>query len=239
MTGGNVFDGSLSALAPFGRLVAYGMAGRAAAEAGPGRASLMQKSRAVIGFWLAHCMARPQMMDAAMNELLPMVAEGALKPVVGGRYPLSAVREAHQDLLARRSTGKLVLDPAADASVPKAGQTRRLVQSRLRTAPISASRTPPRTNHGLMSLRLGRVPDLAAEVGVDLLELGGAGRLAVAAAGLVGDLLERRPVDRHRARSRRRGRGCRSRCRRRSSRPGRRRRCAASMAWVSSRPTVL
>ena len=28
MTGGNVFDGSLSALAPFGRLVAYGMAGR-------------------------------------------------------------------------------------------------------------------------------------------------------------------------------------------------------------------
>ena len=29
MTGGNVFDGSLSALAPFGRLVAYGMAGRA------------------------------------------------------------------------------------------------------------------------------------------------------------------------------------------------------------------
>ena len=37
MTGGNVFDGSLSALAPFGRLVAYGMAGRAAAEADPGR----------------------------------------------------------------------------------------------------------------------------------------------------------------------------------------------------------
>jgi NADPH2:quinone reductase len=33
--------------------------------------------------------------------------------VVGGRYPLSAVREAHQDLLARRTTGKLVLDPTA------------------------------------------------------------------------------------------------------------------------------
>ena len=28
-----------------------------------------------------------------------MVADGALKPVAGGRYPLSAVREAHQDLL--------------------------------------------------------------------------------------------------------------------------------------------
>jgi NADPH2:quinone reductase len=57
-------------------------------------------------------MARPEMMDAAMNDLLPIVAEGTLKPILGGRYPLSAVREAHQDLLARRTTGKLVLDPA-------------------------------------------------------------------------------------------------------------------------------
>jgi NADPH:quinone reductase len=110
MTGGNVFDGALSALAPFGRLAAYGMAGRVPPK--PIQApSLMGTSRGVIGFWLAHCMARPEMMDAAMDELLPLVGEGALKPVVGGRYPLSAVREAHQDLLARRSTGKLVLDP--------------------------------------------------------------------------------------------------------------------------------
>src|SRR3954469_18982053 len=111
MTGGNVFAGSLSALAPFGRLVTYGMAARQETPAVPPGA-LMQRSRAVIGFWLAHCMAHPQMMDAAMNDLLPMVAEGALKPVLGGRYPLSAVREAHQDLLARRTTGKLVLDPS-------------------------------------------------------------------------------------------------------------------------------
>jgi NADPH2:quinone reductase len=111
MTGGNVFDGSLSALAPFGRLVAYGQAGRTQPKPiNAGR--LMQKSRAVIGFWLAHCMARPEMLDAAMQDLLPLVAEGALTPVVGGRYPMTAVREAHQDLLARRSTGKLVLDPS-------------------------------------------------------------------------------------------------------------------------------
>jgi NADPH2:quinone reductase len=111
MTGGKVFDGALSALAPFGRLAAYGMAGRVPPK--PVQPpSLMGTSRAVIGFWLAHCMARPQMMDAAMHDLLPMVAEGTLKPVVGGRYPLTAVREAHEDLLARRSTGKLVLDPS-------------------------------------------------------------------------------------------------------------------------------
>jgi NADPH2:quinone reductase len=111
MTGGNLFDGSLAALAPFGRVVAYGMAGRIPPK--PVQVpALMQKSRAVIGFWLAHCMSRPDMLDAAVNDLLPMVARGELKPIVGGRYPLSAVREAHQDLLARRSTGKLVLDPA-------------------------------------------------------------------------------------------------------------------------------
>jgi NADPH2:quinone reductase len=111
MTGGNVFDGALSALAPFGRLAAYGMAGRVPPK--PVHAqSLMGTSRAVIGFWLAHCMARPEMMNAAMLELLPMVAEGTLRPVVGGRYPLSDVRKAHEDLLARRSTGKLVLDPS-------------------------------------------------------------------------------------------------------------------------------
>ena len=112
MTGGNVFTGSLSALAPFGRLVTYGMAARQETPpVAPG--ALLQKSRAVIGFWLAHCMTRPEMMDDAMRALLPMVNQGTLRPVVGGRYPLSAVREAHQDLLARRTTGKLVLDPSA------------------------------------------------------------------------------------------------------------------------------
>ena len=111
MTGGTVFDGSLSALAPFGRLVAYGMAARTPPTPVQPPA-LMQKSRAVVGFWLAHCMTRPQLMDDAVNDLLPLVADGALRPVIGGRYPLSAVREAHQDLLARRTTGKLVLDPS-------------------------------------------------------------------------------------------------------------------------------
>jgi NADPH:quinone reductase-like Zn-dependent oxidoreductase len=110
MTGGNVFDGAMSALAPFGRMGFYGMAGRVPPK--PIQApSLMGTSRAVIGFWLAHCMARPEMMDVAMNELLPMGADGSLRPVGGGRYPMTAVREAHQDLLGRRTTGKLVLDP--------------------------------------------------------------------------------------------------------------------------------
>jgi NADPH:quinone reductase-like Zn-dependent oxidoreductase len=111
MTGGSVFAGSLSALAPFGRLVTYGMAARQETPPVPPGA-LMAKSRAVIGFWLAHCMSRPQMMDAAVDDLLLLVAAAEIEPILGGRYPMSAVREAHQDLLARRTTGKLVLDPS-------------------------------------------------------------------------------------------------------------------------------
>ena len=111
MTGGNVFAGSLSALAPFGRLAAYGNAGRVPPKPVDPRA-LMGTSRAVIGFWLAHCMTRPQMMDEAMTDLLALTAAGDLRTVDGGRYPLTAVREAHQDLRARRTTGKLTLDPS-------------------------------------------------------------------------------------------------------------------------------
>ena len=31
--------------------------------------------------------------------------------MVGGTYPLSEARRAHEDILARKTTGKLVLDP--------------------------------------------------------------------------------------------------------------------------------
>ena len=110
MTGGKVFDASLAALAPFGRLIAYGMAGRVPpqpVEVG----GLMGRSRTVGGFWLAHCMTRPSMMNEPMAELLGLVASGDLRPIVGGEYPMSEARRAHEDLRARRTTGKLVLDP--------------------------------------------------------------------------------------------------------------------------------
>ena len=109
MVGGPTFDASLAALAPFGRLATFGMASRTPPK--PVNAGeLMSRSRAVIGFWLAHCFTRPEMLQGPMAELLSMVADGSLKPVVGGTYPLSEARQAHEDLRSRRSTGKLVLD---------------------------------------------------------------------------------------------------------------------------------
>jgi NADPH:quinone reductase len=110
MTGGPVFDASLAALAPFGRLVTYGMASRT--EPTPVAAGkLMAHSTAVVGFWLMHCVGKPALHAEPMAELLRMVAAGELNPLVGEAYPMSEVSRAHTELRARRTTGKLVLDP--------------------------------------------------------------------------------------------------------------------------------
>jgi len=111
MAGGKVFDASLDALAPFGRLVTYGIASREQNHVGTN--ALMRKSRAVIGFWLMHCLKRPaEMVDAPLQELFERVAAGELRVVEGETYGLSEARRAHEDLQARRTSGKLMLDPS-------------------------------------------------------------------------------------------------------------------------------
>jgi NADPH:quinone reductase len=111
MAGGRVFDASLDALAPFGRLVTYGIASREPNTVSTG--SLMRKSRAVIGFWLMHCLRRPaELVDAPLQELFERAAAGELRVVEGETYPLSEARRAHEDLQARRTSGKLMLDPS-------------------------------------------------------------------------------------------------------------------------------
>ena len=112
MVGGPTFDASLAALAPFGRLATFGMASRTAPKP-VHSGELMSRSRAVVGFWLAHCFARPEMLQPQMAELLSMVEAGTLEPVVGGTYAMSEVRRAHEDLRSRASQGKLVLDVRA------------------------------------------------------------------------------------------------------------------------------
>ncbi|GGT85144.1 quinone oxidoreductase family protein [Streptomyces lateritius] len=109
MTGGPVFDESLAALAPFGRLVTYGMASRQTPRP-VHAAQLMGRSRAVVGFWLMHAVGRPGMYREPMSELLEMVGDGRLKPQVGCVYPLTEAARAHEDLRARRTVGKLILD---------------------------------------------------------------------------------------------------------------------------------
>jgi NADPH:quinone reductase len=111
MAGGEVFEASLAALAPFGRLVTYGIASRQPNEVSSG--ALMRRSRAVVGFWLMHCIGRPEMVDEALADLFTRVQRGELRVHVGGTYPLGDAARAQVDLAERRTMGKLLLDPGA------------------------------------------------------------------------------------------------------------------------------
>jgi NADPH:quinone reductase len=111
MTGGRVTDQSLRALAPLGRLAFYGMASRE--EPSPIELrNLLGHSSAVAGFWLPHAFGKPGLMQRAITELVTGVVDGTLRVIPGGDYPLSEARRAHEDLLARRTVGKLTLDPS-------------------------------------------------------------------------------------------------------------------------------
>jgi NADPH2:quinone reductase len=110
MSGGRVFAESAEALAPFGRIVTYGIASREQNTVETGR--LMRKSRAVVGFWLMHCLGRREMIEQPLADLFDRTARGQLKPQVGETYALSDVRRAHEDLQGRRTSGKLLLDPS-------------------------------------------------------------------------------------------------------------------------------
>ena len=113
MAGGRVFDASLRALAPFGRLVTYGMASR---EPNTGRAgNLMRHSsarRSASGSRTAS-RGRRRCSPSRCATCSRAWPPARCKVVEGAVYPLSEARRAHEDLQARRTTGKLVLDPAS------------------------------------------------------------------------------------------------------------------------------
>jgi len=111
MSGGEVFDASYRALAPFGRIVVCGISTSEPNRLSTG--SLLRHSRAVVGFYLFHCLERPGMFADALAQLFALAAHGELKALVSGTYPLEQAAQAQTDLRARRTTGKLLLDPSA------------------------------------------------------------------------------------------------------------------------------
>ena len=108
--GGDTFRESVDALAPFGRVVAYG-----AASGEPGTvdtATLLFGNKSVEGFHLGRAMARdPERVYAAVPELSAMLASGDLEVVVGQTFALADAAAAHRALENRETTGKVVLEP--------------------------------------------------------------------------------------------------------------------------------
>ena len=111
MSGGDAFDQEMDVLAPLGRMVVFGIASREQRQIST--ASLLRGSKSVIGFWLAHLLMRRDLLGPMIQELFAAIAAGELTVTIGEVYPLSEAARAHEDLIARRTTGKLLLDPAS------------------------------------------------------------------------------------------------------------------------------
>jgi NADPH2:quinone reductase len=108
--GRDTFDASLASLRPHGTLVLYGYA------SGPVPAFDLNRlqlggSLYVTRPTLAHFVASREELVRRAGDVFGWVADGSLYVAVGGRYPLAEARRAHEDLQARRTTGKLLLVP--------------------------------------------------------------------------------------------------------------------------------
>lgn len=109
MAGGEVFERSLRALAPFGRIVVCGISTKEQNEVRTGH--LLRNSRSVIGFWLFHCLNDPErLLRRPLIDLFDRATRGEITPAIGGAWPLAQAAEAQIALRARTTTGKLLLD---------------------------------------------------------------------------------------------------------------------------------
>lgn len=104
------FDGGLTALRPTGRMILYGAASGQPeplelARLAPAGSLYVQRPT------LATYTRTPELLRARAAEVLALTAEGRLQVRIGERYPLAQARRAHEDLEARRTTGKLLLIP--------------------------------------------------------------------------------------------------------------------------------
>lgn len=107
--GATTWEDSLASLRARGFMVLYGMSSGPAPDFDPQR--LQAKSLYVTRPGLPQYTATREELLARAGSVLGWVADGSLDVRIGERYPLEDARRAHEDLEARRSTGKLLLLP--------------------------------------------------------------------------------------------------------------------------------
>ncbi|MBP2412104.1 NADPH2:quinone reductase [Arthrobacter stackebrandtii] len=100
---------NVASLATYGRLVVIGLQGGATAELNLG--ALLTKRAAVIGTTLR---ARPveeksAIMDGVRESVWPLVASGAVKPMIDRTFPLEQASAAHQYFDSGAHVGKVLL----------------------------------------------------------------------------------------------------------------------------------
>ncbi len=107
--GGDRFTDSLRSLREDGRLVVVGFTGGSIPEVKVNR--LLLKNTEVIGAgWGAYAMAKPDLDREIGDAVTRLIEAGAVRPVVGPRFPLEQAAQALHTLEQRTATGKVVLD---------------------------------------------------------------------------------------------------------------------------------
>jgi NADPH2:quinone reductase len=107
--GGDRFTDSLRSLRDGGRLVVVGFTGGSIPEVRVNR--LLLRNQEVIGAgWGAWMTAHPQDGRDVGAEVHRLADEGAVRPVVGARFPLEDAAEAMRLIEGRGAVGKVVLD---------------------------------------------------------------------------------------------------------------------------------
>jgi NADPH2:quinone reductase len=108
--GKDTFDDSLAALRPRGTMVLYGGASGQVPPVDPQRLN-SGGSLYLTRPTLVHYIDGREELTWRASELFGWIADGGLDVRIGGTYPLADAARAHEDLAARRTTGKLLLIP--------------------------------------------------------------------------------------------------------------------------------
>ena len=106
--GGDRFTDSLRSLAPEGRLLVIGFTGGEIPTVKVNRLLLNNISVVGVG-WGSFWLPQPGYLRAQWEELLPLLTDGSLDPVIGSTHDLENASDAVLELAERAATGKVVL----------------------------------------------------------------------------------------------------------------------------------
>jgi NADPH2:quinone reductase len=107
--GGERFTDSLRSLKEDGRVVVVGFTEGSIPEVKVNR--LLLRNVSVVGAgWGAYVMGNVERNRATSEAVAKMIADGYIRPIVGGRFPLENVVDAFREIDERRALGKVVLE---------------------------------------------------------------------------------------------------------------------------------
>jgi NADPH2:quinone reductase len=107
--GGDRFLDSLRSLREEGRLVVVGFTGGSIPEVKVNR--LLLKNTEIVGAgWGAYVLSKPDLTREIGAEIERMIESGAVRPIVGARFPLEQAADAMRLIDERGALGKVVLD---------------------------------------------------------------------------------------------------------------------------------